>query len=68
MSPGEKQRLDGPVTDRTWGVISTLTLLFIGGHGVWVFIAEREWLWLQMIALLLGVGGALDLVRRWREI
>jgi len=64
----EKQRMAGVVTNRTWAVLTTIALLVIGTEGLWALIAEREWAWIELVALFLGLVSAVDLTRRWREI
>ena len=63
-----KQRLGGPVTNRTWALLASVGLMVIGIEGVWALAVDREWLWIQLIAFLIGLGSFIDVVRRWREI
>jgi hypothetical protein len=62
----EKQRLTGVVTSRTWAVVTTIALLAVGADGLWALVAHGQWIWIELIALLLGLTSAADLVRRWR--
>ena len=68
MTPSEKQRLHGPVTNRTWGLLSGLALLVIGLPGVWALVTAGGWMWVELVAFAVGVGTLVDLVRRWHQV
>ena len=64
--PGKPLR--GPVTNRTWTVLTTGALLVLGVDGLVTLLTTGGIEWANLVALVLGVTSLVDLVRRWSEI
>jgi hypothetical protein len=63
-----ERQLAGPVTNRTWTVLTTGALLVLGVDGLVVLVTTGAIEWASLVALVFGVTNLVDLVRRWTEI
>jgi hypothetical protein len=63
-----QQQLSGPVTNRTWTVLTTGALLVLGGDGLMALLTTGAVEWAGLVALVVGTVNLVDLVRRWTEI
>ena len=63
-----KQQLSGPVTNRTWTVLTTGALLVLGVDGLVVLLTTGAVEWGGLVALIFGIINLVDLVRRWTSI
>jgi hypothetical protein len=67
QTPTQRQ-LSGPVTNRTWTVLTTGALLVLGVDGLAVLLTTGAVEWAGLVALVLGLINLVDLIRRWAEI
>ena len=64
----QEQSLSGPVTNRTWTVLTTGALLVLGVDGLVTLLTTGGVEWAGLVALVFGVVNLVDLARRWSEI
>jgi len=64
----QTQSLSGPLTNRTWTVLTTGALLVLGVDGLVILLTTGGVEWAELVALVFGVTNLADLARRWREI